>query len=374
MKKSSNKNFKPRILFLVQLPPPIHGVSTMNTHVIESNIINQNFDINVIDLRFVNSMDQLQKFSISKVVTALKYCFEIVNKMLIFKPALVYFTIMPTGFGFYRDAFYVFILKIFKVKILLHLHGKGILKNSNNLVKKNIYKWVFKDTYIICLTERLTEDISEVYRDDPFIVPNGIEVQPKINGIINRSNRSIPQILFLSNYTRNKGILVLVEALSILKNQGYIFNARFVGAPFDISIEFLQNTIDHHKLTEVAEVLGPLYDEDKFLEFQKADIFVFPTYNDVFGLVNLEAMQYSLPVVSTFEGSIPDIVIDNETGFVVETQNAQMLAEKIALLLKDKDLRIEMGKKGYERFINNFTLDQFITNINKTFQDILSSN
>ncbi len=371
MKKSDNKNFKPKVLFLVQLPPPVHGVSLMNTYIIESDIINKNFDFNVIDLRFVNSMDQLQKFSISKVLTVLKYCFEIAYKMLIFKPQLVYFTLMPTGLGFYRDAFYVFILKIFKTKIILHLHGKGIKKNTNNVVKKKIYKWVFSNTYIICLSERLTEDISDVYSGDPFIVPNGIEVQPKINGIINLSNKSIPQILFLSNYTRNKGILVLIEALSILKKQGYIFNARFVGAPFDITTEFLQKTIINQNLTEVVKIIGPLYDKNKFLEFQNADIFVFPTYNDVFGLVNLEAMQYSLPVISTFEGSIPDIVIDNLTGFLVETQNAQMLAEKIAILLNDKDLRIKMGKKGYERFLNNFTLNHFESNMNTTFHAIL---
>ena len=114
--------------------------------------------------------------------------------------------------------------------------------------------------------------------------------------------------------------------------------------------------------------------DEKYLEFQKADIFVFPSFNDAFPLVILEAMQFSLPVISTFEGSIPDIIIDNVTGFLVETHNAYRLAERIAILLKDKDLRIEMGKKGYERFINNFTLSHFENNMNKTFQSILELN
>ena len=57
-------------------------------------------------------------------------------------------------------------------------------------------------------------------------------------------------------------------------------------------------------------------------------------------------MQFSLPVISTFEGGIPEIVIDGETGFLVETQNAKMLSEKIAILLKDKDLRLKWEKKA----------------------------
>ena len=82
-------------------------------------------------------------------------------------------------------------------------------------------------------------------------------------------------------------------------------------------------------------------------------------------------MQFSLPVISTYEGGIPEIVIHNETGFLVSTKNADMLADKIAILLKDKDLRIEMGGKGYERFLNNYTLNHFENNMNRTFQTIL---
>lgn len=371
MPKNSNINFRPKILFLVQLPPPVHGVSLMNTYIIESDIINQNFDINVIDLKFVKSMDQLQKFSISKVVTALKYSFEIVNKMLIFKPQLIYFTFTPTGFGFYRDAFYVFILKIFKTKILLHLHGKGIRKNNNTYINRIIYKYVFHNIYVICLSEILSKDISDVYSGKPFIIQNGVPKHPFRRSKAATESSNVPQILYLSNYTINKGIFELINALEILKNKGYNFRARFVGAPFDVTVETLEQYINEKKLNGIAQVIGPLTGNDKYLEFQRADLFVFPTYNDAFPLVIIEAMQFGLPVISTFEGGIPDIVIDNVTGFLVETQNVQMLADKIAILLKDKDLRIEMGKKGYERFINNYTLNHFENSMNKTFWEIL---
>jgi glycosyltransferase involved in cell wall biosynthesis len=213
----------------------------------------------------------------------------------------------------------------------------------------------------------------DVYKSTPFIVPNGIQIQPEIKEKKIQKNGSIPQILYLSHYIRDKGILILIDALKKLKNQGNIFNARLVGAPMDLKIEFLQSLVNDQNLSSCIQITGPLYGDDKITEFQKADIFVFPTYylNETFGLVNLEAMQYSLPVISTFEGGIPDIVIDGETGFLVEAQNSEMLAEKIDILLKNKNLRMRMGKKGYERFINNFTLNHFESNLNKTFQSIL---
>jgi glycosyltransferase involved in cell wall biosynthesis len=158
-----------------------------------------------------------------------------------------------------------------------------------------------------------------------------------------------------------------------LKSQGYDFNGRFVGAPSGLSIDMLEKILDKRNLKEYVKVIGPLYADDKIAEMQKADIFVFPTYNDAFPLVTLEAMQYSLPVISTFEGGIPEIVIDKETGFLVETKNARMLADKIAILLKNKDLRLAIGTKGHERFINNFTLNHFEDSMNKTFWEILGN-
>ena len=327
----------------------------MNSYILNSKSIKSNFFIEMVDLKFASSNSELHKFSFLKFFKTIFYGHEIVNKILTKKPDLVYFTFCPTGFAFYRDAFYVVLLKLLNSKIVFHLHGKGIKKNAKKcFLKKYLYTWVFKNTHIICLSEHLSEDISEVYRDVPFIVPNGIEVLPKFNGIEKRLKRSIPQILFLSNYKRDKGVLVFIEALGILKNQGYLFTARLVGAPANLTIEFLENVISDQNLTEVTKIIGPLYGDDKLLEFQEADIFVFPTYNDAFPLVNLEALHYILPVISTFEGRIPDIVIDNETGFLVEIHNSQLLAENIAILLTDKDFILKMGNNGYLRFINNY--------------------
>ena len=371
----NNKNQRRKnILFIIQLPPPVHGASMMNSYLINSKKINSNFNVRVINLQFAKSIKELREFSLLKIYKAIIYYFKIFTNIISFNPDLVYFTITPFGFAFYRDCFYVFLLRLFNKKTVFHLHGKGIKKAINGcLFKKYLYQWVFKKTYVICLSPQLINDIDDVYKLNPFIVPNGIQIQPEIKEKKFRKNVSVPQILFLSNYKRAKGILILIEALGILKNKGFNFYARLVGEPGDLSIDFLENMIKGQHLTEVIQVAGPLYGDDKIAEFQNADIFVFPTYyrNEAFPLVILEAFQFSIPVISTYEGGIPDMIINNESGFLVQIQNAEKLAEKIGILLENKDLRIEMGKKGYERYIKNFTLTQFENNMNETFQNIL---
>lgn len=88
-------------------------------------------------------------------------------------------------------------------------------------------------------------------------------------------------------------------------------------------------------------------------------MFVFPTFNETFGLVAVESMQHSLPVVATDEGGVPDIIEDGVTGYVCPKQNAQALSEKLEHLLLRPGLAKSMGREGYARYQKMFTLEQF---------------
>jgi glycosyltransferase involved in cell wall biosynthesis len=365
---------KKKILCILQLAPPVHGASMANGYLTKSPLINNHFALEIINLQFAASVQELKKFTIRKLFKALGYAFTILKKMFQFRPDLVHFTLSTMGFAFYRDAFYVAIIKCFSPAIVYHLHTKGIKKNTEgHFLKKRICRFVFKNTESICLSTNLTKDIEQVSVSIPYIVPYGIPVsRPAENGTAARSG-SIPQILYLGNYIESKGVLVLVEALSLLAERGHVFSARLVGAPADVTMEMLERKIGEKNLTASVTATGPLYNERKLEEYRNADIFVFPTFyeNEAFPLVLLEALQYGLPIVSTFEGGIPEMIIDNETGLLVESQNAEMLAGKISALLTDPARRKEMGRRGYQRFKNNYTLEHFENNMLRTFNAIL---
>ena len=70
-------------------------------------------------------------------------------------------------------------------------------------------------------------------------------------------------------------------------------------------------------------------------------------------------MQYTLPIVSTKVGGIPDIVQDGCNGYVCDSGNSEQIAEKIALLIGNKCLRHEMGAEGKKMFLKSFSISSF---------------
>ena len=116
---------------------------------------------------------------------------------------------------------------------------------------------------------------------------------------------------------------------------------------------------------------GRRYGGEKDVFWKDADIFVFPTYyhNECFPLVILEAMEQGLPVISTNEGGIPDIIDNGNSGYTVEKNNPTALASAIELLIKDPELCISMGKAGRKLFEEKFTEEVFEKRMKECLND-----
>ena len=119
--------------------------------------------------------------------------------------------------------------------------------------------------------------------------------------------------------------------------------------------------------------LGPLYGEDKYKALMESDIFVFPTFYKVetFGGVVIEAMQCKLPVICTDVSSLPLIVEDKKTGFIVSKNSPNQIAKKILLLLKNESLKNNMGINGYKKYLKFYTFKEYEKNMDLIFKKVL---
>lgn len=352
---------KDKILFILHLPEPIHGSSVVGKQIHDSSKINEVFDCRFINLSTSDNISNIGSVSFSKIYKYINILVKVFVALAFTNVKKVYIAPTVSRGGFYKDYLIILILKLFKKKRIYHLHNKGVGKRQKNLLSNILYKSFFKNAKIILLSEKLYYDVSEfVDKKDVYICPNGIKDEFSTNKNPSNRNKQI-QILFLSNLIESKGVYVLLDACKMLLDKKIDFYCRFVGGEGDISSQCFNKKILELSLENNVTYLGKKYNSDKREVFINSDVFVFPTFyhNETFGLVNVEAMMYHLPIISTDEGAITDIVINDQNGYIIEKENSDMLFEKLELLIHNEKLRIDMGNHGRKRFEEKFSLKVF---------------
>ncbi len=351
---------KPRILFITPLPPPVHGSAMVSKYIQECEELNEAARCDFVNLSTSRSIDEIGKSSIKKYLRFIGAYFITFWKLLTRRYSLCYLAITCHGAGFLKDAPFVLLCKLFGRKIVIHQHNKGM----SNCVERAPYKWllpaVYRGTKVILLSWHLYPDIEKIVKKEQVIIcPNGIPELFTQEPHFTRNN-PVPQLLFLSNLIESKGVYVLLDACKILKEKGYRFCCNFVGGESkEITKEVFEKEVEKRGLGEAIIYHGPQYGKDKEKHFATAEIFVHPTKNDAFPLVLLEAMQYKLPIVTTTEGGIPDIVTPLANGLITISATAEELSKNIAQLLDDKNLRTTLGENGYKIFKEKFSIEQF---------------
>ena len=328
--------------------------------------LNGAYECRYVNLSTSSSLGEIGRASLGKVVSFARIRKAVLRELMAFRPDAVYVTASSTGLGFIKDSLIVNEIKRKGFPVILHFHNKGFL-TGNRYVPDKYIRHFFEGVDVIQLSEKLYPDISRyVPRSRVYFCPNG-RPEPEV---VRRAEHSVPHILFLSNLIESKGILVLLDACKILKDRCFRFVLDIAGGETEaISAERLQREISARSLEDIAIWHGRVGGAVKDGLYGSADIFTLPTFNDAFPLVVLEAMANSLPVVSTDEGGITDMVVDGENGRIVPRKDASALADALGDLLRDKSLRQRMGEDGRSRYERMFTEEAFL----RRFVDIIDT-
>lgn len=364
---------KPRILFITPLPPPIHGSAMVSQYIRNSRKIQASFSCDFVNLSTSRRMDEIGKKSVKKLFRFINAYITIFLKLLFHRYDLCYLAITCHGIGFLKDMPFVLLCKWLGKNVTIHQHNKGMHNYVHRFLYRKLLSMAYRNTNVILLSWKLYPDVERIVKKEQiWICSNGI---PDMKEPFLRTYQEslISQLLFLSNLVESKGVYVLLDACVVLKDQGYRFVLHLVGGESkEINRALLDEQIERRGLKEYVIYHGPLYGEDKEQLFREADIFVQPTFEDCFPLTIVEAMQHGLPVVSTVEGAIPDMVIHGETGYVCEPKNPYQLAKYLKKLLNDSELRQQMGKNACCRYKERYTLEAFEKSLQRILSDILN--
>ena len=362
---------KRKILLILHLPPPVHGAAMMGSYLKQSQLLHETYDSRFVNLTTASSLEDIGRASFSKITSFIRLLMLVRREVRLFRPDVVYVTPNSCAPAFYKDFLLVMMLKLMGCYVVAHYHNKGVAKRQHRILDHHMYRLFFKGLKVILLSDNLYIDVAKyVNRSNVFICPNGI---PQNDNTKSVNLHNMPQLLFLSNLIISKGVLVLLDALQILKDRNCSYVCHFVGGETkEISAMSFSKEIDKRGLSCYVQFHGAKYGNEKDAFLNNADVLLFPSYNECFGLVLLEAMQHGLPCISTDEGAIPSIIDDGQTGFIVEKKNPKQLADRIQQLLSDADLRHSMGIAGRQKYEREYTLSVFEKRMVDIFQHILN--
>lgn len=324
--------------------------------------MNGSFDAQYVNLSASESLEQVGRFTFGKVRSVFRLLKEVWRTLRAWTPDLVYMTPSSKTLGLLKDALVACLVRRRVRKVILHFHNKGVASHQARFLDDRLYRMLFRDASVIMLSELLYPDIRKyVPLERVAFCANGVYVPDLVRRI-----GAVPTILFLSNMIRSKGVSELIEACRILKARGVEFRCRLVGAlSTDYPGDNLATEIRAKGLEELVTYEGPRYGEEKWKAFSEADLFAFPSYypDECFPLVVLEAMGAGLPVITTDEGAIPEMVRDGEDGIICPKKDPSALADALGRLLADPGLRTRMGGSGRHRYQSLYTLESFERNI-----------
>lgn len=163
---------------------------------------------------------------------------------------------------------------------------------------------------------------------------------------IRRPDRDRITILFGGNDYARKGLGTLLKAFRVLRAELPSVELIVFGDPGPNYVALEEPGVKH---------LGHVSDKGKISElYATADIFVLPTKTEAFGHVYAEAMAHSLPCIGTKVGAVNEVILEEETGFLIDSGDAAGLTERLRKLVTSREMRIGMGQQGYNRANNHF--------------------
>jgi glycosyltransferase involved in cell wall biosynthesis len=186
-----------------------------------------------------------------------------------------------------------------------------------------------------------------------------------------KENSEIIKILYAGRFDSGKGLEYLIEAIPhVVKKHD---NCSFVFVGDGATKQRAENLARKLNVSRhvVFEGFVPYDKISKY--YQRCDIVVVPSvWQEPFGRSAIEAMACGKPVIATKAGGIPEVIADGKTGFIVEPANSKAIANAIAVLLGDEEMRLKMGEQGKKIADEKYNAETVAKRVLIVYENILN--
>lgn len=258
---------------------------------------------------------------------------------------------------------------------LLNVWGSDIydFPNQSSLKKKILiknllaYKGIASTSY--CMARETEKYIKN---KEIYITPFGVDIDLFKNLNYKKDKNKIV-IGIVKTLSPKYGIEYLIKAIKELEN----ILEKEISNKIEVHIygkgnseeELKQLTVDLN-LEEKVKFLGFIKNTDVPKAINKMDIFVVPSLEESFGVAAVEAMACEIPIIVYDADGLKEVVVNNETGFVVSKKNYRAIAVKLKELILNEELRVEFGKNGRKRVLELYDWNNNVDKMIEIYKEI----
>lgn len=266
------------------------------------------------------------------------------------------------------DNFYIQMLKMLGLinKKIIYINGsiRDVIRRPSwqQYLKKFLLN---RSEYVVANSITGLKTYQQFEKKNRYVIYNGIDIKRFKTTKIN-NNGSEFKVSVVANLTNNKNHLLILDIASIFEN---IVSFDFIG---DGPKYHIYKEIIKQKKIKNVNLLGQIRNIEDVLP--NYDLSLLSSFKDIGeGISNaiLENMAAKVPVLAPKIGAIPEIITDNETGFLFEVESSESLKSKLNFILQNKHLLNIVTNKAYDFVQAKFSLEKMIDNYYKLYNSLL---
>ena len=268
---------------------------------------------------------------------------KMITKLLIDKEIRIVHIHSASGVSFLRSTLFLKIAKMFKKKVVMHIHGGGFAdyyKDHSNFVTKNLKRC----DRIITLSQNWVDFYSSI--GFASICVENVIAKPQKRDV-HKDDKV--HLLFLGLIVEHKGIYDLLDVLSEHKAE---FSGKLmlhIGGNGEVAR--LKREVSARGLEDIVFYEGWVDSAKKVELLNQCDVFILPSYVEGLPLSILEAMSYNMAIISTRVGGIPSLVNSGENGVLLEPGDKDALHKSLKTIVENKASLDKMRKDNSKEVV-----------------------
>lgn len=308
---------KSKILFILRVPPPYGGGEIVSKELYSQ--LKDKYDFLLICQKGHSKAKQTH-FNISSIYRGIGFLYLAFKEIIIKRPKAIYIGLPKTFSSFFRNSIIILFCNLLRIKIYGEIHGMSFLFLDSYL-KRKYFNYILKKIYKIrVLGFSIKNYLIDVgFKNRIYVISNGINI-PNNKICKKYPNQNSVNFLYLGAISENKGFKKVLDIFSKLKRDRFTnWKLNVVGEWVNFNEkEKYYNTIVKNGLQGKIVFYGRLLDNNKWEVIRENDFLIHLSNFDGQPLTIIETMSIGIPAIATKVGAIPEMITNNENGFLVD--------------------------------------------------------